>query len=54
MGKSTLNNVYATVSGDFELDSSTMFYIGSVSAGSSVTDNEPSVIPLVSGDAKEY
>lgn len=52
MGKSTLNNVYATVSGDFELDSSTMFYIGSVSAGSSVTDNEPSVIPLVSGDAK--
>jgi hypothetical protein len=49
MGKSTLNNVYATVSGDFSLDSSEMFYIGSVTAGNSVIDNEPSVIPAFAG-----
>nr|MCR5153952.1 hypothetical protein [Lachnospiraceae bacterium] len=51
MGKSTLNNVYVTVSGDFMLaNNSTSYYIGNLMAGSPMYE-EFDVIPLVSGEA---
>ncbi len=34
MGKSPLNNVYFTLEGDFTLSTGTMFYLGTISAGS--------------------
>lgn len=49
MGKSTLNNVMATVEGDFSMNG--MYYIGNVNAGDrSYADFE--VIPNVEGEAK--
>jgi hypothetical protein len=35
MGKSTLNNVYATVEGDYTLTTGNMYYIGNVQSGAS-------------------
>jgi len=51
MGKSTLNNVVATVSGDFVKADGSMFLVGNVTAGSSSYE-EFEVIPLVEGIAK--
>ncbi|SHO54192.1 COG1361 S-layer family protein [Anaerocolumna xylanovorans] len=51
MGKSTLNNVKATVSGDYTLSSGDMLFIGNVEAGSQ-EPAELEVIPSVEGLAK--
>lgn len=51
MGKSTLNNVKATVSGDFTLSTGDMYFIGNVEAGSQQSA-ELEVIPAVEGQAK--
>lgn len=50
MGKSTLSNVYVTISGDFQFESGTMQIIGSVGAGSS-SYQEISIIPMTEGMA---
>ncbi len=51
MGKSTLNNVYFTVEGDFEVANGSSYYYGSLQAG--YPDYvEMDVIPLVEGEAK--
>ncbi len=50
MGRSTLNNVYVTVEGDFELATGNSHYIGNVGPGSPEYV-ECSVRPLVSGEA---
>lgn len=51
MGKSTLNNTYVTVEGDFMLaNGSNSYYIGNISAGMPEYV-EFDVIPLVEGDA---
>lgn len=51
MGKSTLNNTYVTVEGDFTLaNGSNSFYIGNISAGMPEYV-EFDVVPLVEGDA---
>lgn len=51
MGKSTLNNVHASIEGDFKLSSGDMLYIGNVEAGVQEPE-ELEVIPLVEGEAK--
>lgn len=51
MGKSTLNNVHATVEGDFYLSTGSMYFIGNVQAGYS-EHAELEVIPTVEGMAK--
>lgn len=51
MGKSTLNNVKATVSGDYTLSTGDMLFIGNVEAGGQQTA-ELEVIPSVEGQAK--
>lgn len=48
MGKSTLDNVYVTLSGDFAFESGTMQIIGSVMAGSS-SYQEISIVPTMEG-----
>ncbi len=48
MGKSTLDNVYITLSGDYSMEMGTMQIIGSVSAGSS-SYQEISILPLMEG-----
>lgn len=50
MGKSTLSNVYVTLSGDFQFESGTMQIIGSVGAGSREYQ-EISIIPTMEGMA---
>lgn len=51
MGKSTLGNVYVTVSGDFELaNNSAMSYVGAISGYGQEYIN-PQVVPLVGGEA---
>ncbi len=50
MGRSALNNVYATIEGDFSLATGTMYYIGTVGAGSAEYA-ELEAIPLIEGDA---
>lgn len=51
MGKSPLNNVHATVEGDFTLSTGNMLYIGNVEAGN-YEYPEMEVIPTVEGPAK--
>ena len=51
MGKSVLNNVYATVEGDFTLTTGSMYFIGNVEAGASEFA-ELEVIPALEGLAK--
>lgn len=51
MGKSVLNNVYATVEGDFYLSTGSMYFIGNVEAGYSEYA-ELEVIPTVEGMAQ--
>ncbi len=51
MGRSTLNNVYVTVEGDFELATGNSHYIGNVGPGSPEFV-ECTVKPLVSGEAE--
>ena len=52
MGKSTLNNTYVTVEGDFMLaNGSNTYYIGNIAAGMPEYI-EFDVVPLVEGDAK--
>lgn len=51
MGKSTLNNVYATVQGDFLLNTGSMYFIGNVEAGYSEYA-ELEVIPTLEGLSK--
>ncbi|MDF2472852.1 MAG: hypothetical protein K0R21_634 [Anaerocolumna sp.] len=51
MGKSTLNNVYATVQGDYLLSTGSMYFIGNVEAGYSEYA-ELEVIPSLEGLAK--
>lgn len=51
MGKSTLNNVHATVEGDYTLTTGTMYYIGNVEAGMSEYA-ELEVMPAIEGQAK--
>ncbi len=51
MGKSPLNNVYATVEGDYTLSTGSMYFIGNVESGSSDYP-ELEVIPNVEGLAK--
>lgn len=51
MGKSPLNNVYATVEGDFTLSSGNMLYMGNFEAGASDYP-EMEVIPNLEGQAK--
>lgn len=52
MGKSKLNNVFFTVTGDFELaNNSSMHYYGNMEPGASEFV-APSVVPLVEGEAK--
>lgn len=51
MGKSTLSNVYVTISGDYIFESGTMQIIGSVSAGMN-SYQEISILPQVEGMAK--
>ncbi len=51
MGKSTLNNVHASVEGDFYLSTGNMYFIGNVEAGSQEYA-ELEVIPTVEGQAK--
>ncbi|MBQ9118850.1 MAG: hypothetical protein IJY09_02195 [Lachnospiraceae bacterium] len=48
MGKSTLDNVYITLSGDYMLEMGNMQIIGSVMAGSS-SYQEVSIVPLMEG-----
>ncbi len=50
MGRSALNNVYATVEGDFSLTTGTMYYIGTVAAGSAEYA-ELEAMPTIEGDA---
>lgn len=51
MGKSPLNNVKATVSGDYTLSTGDMYFIGNVEAGGQEAA-ELEVIPSVEGQAK--
>ncbi len=51
MGRSTLNNVYVTVEGDFELATGNSHYIGNIGPGSPEFV-ECTVRPLVSGEAE--
>lgn len=51
MGKSTLNNVYATVEGDYSLTTGNMYYIGNVQSGASEYV-EMEIIPMIEGTAK--
>ncbi len=51
MGKSTLNNVHATVEGDYSLSTGNMYFIGNVEAGSQEYA-ELEVIPTIEGQAK--
>lgn len=51
MGKSTLNNVYATVEGDYTLTTGNMYYIGNVQSGASEYV-EMEIIPTIEGTAK--
>ncbi len=51
MGKSTLNNVHASVEGDYYLSTGNMYFIGNVEAGSQEYA-ELEVIPTVEGQAK--
>ncbi|MGB8454660.1 MAG: hypothetical protein WCD89_20315 [Anaerocolumna sp.] len=51
MGKSTLNNVHASVEGDFTLSTGSMYFIGNVDAGGQEYA-ELEVIPTVEGQAK--
>ncbi len=51
MGRSTLNNVYVTIEGDFELATGNSHYIGNVGPGSPEFV-ECTVRPLVSGNAE--
>lgn len=51
LGKSTLNNVKATVSGDFTLSTGDMYFIGNVEAGGQQYA-ELEVLPSVEGQAK--
>ncbi|MFU0827195.1 MAG: CARDB domain-containing protein [Lachnoclostridium sp.] len=51
MGKSPLNNVHATVEGDYTLSTGNMYFIGNVEAGSQEYA-EMEVIPTVEGQAK--
>lgn len=51
MGKSTLSNVYATISGDFQKTDGDKQIIGNVNAGE-VEYVEMDVTPLIEGDAK--
>lgn len=51
LGKSTLNNVKATVSGDYTLSTGDMYFIGNVDAGGQQYA-ELEVIPNVEGQAK--
>ena len=51
MGKSTLSNVRAKISGDFEKSDGTEYFIGNVEAGASEYV-ELDVTPLVAGEAK--
>ena len=51
MGKSTLNNVYFTVEGDFAVANGSSYYYGTLQAG--YPDYiEMDIMPLVAGDAK--
>lgn len=51
MGKSTLNNVYFTLEGDFSVANGDSYYYGSLQAG--MPDYvEMDIIPLVAGEAK--
>jgi hypothetical protein len=50
MGQSTLENVYFTFEGDFQLETGDMSYLGTVEPGTSEYV-EPMVIPLVEGNA---
>lgn len=51
MGKSTLNNVYFTLDGDFSVANGSSYYYGSLQAG--FPDYvEMDIIPLVAGEAK--
>ncbi|MDF2804830.1 MAG: hypothetical protein K0S61_4735, partial [Anaerocolumna sp.] len=51
LGKSTLNNVQASITGDFTLSTGSMYFIGNVEAGSQEFA-ELEVIPSVEGQAK--
>ncbi|SHL43186.1 Uncharacterized conserved protein [Anaerocolumna jejuensis DSM 15929] len=51
MGKSTLSNVKATVSGDYKLSTGDMLFVGNVEAGGQQTP-ELEAIPSVEGEAK--
>ncbi len=51
MGKSQLNNVYATIEGDFYISTGSMYFIGNVQSGYSEFA-ELEVIPTVEGMAK--
>jgi hypothetical protein len=51
MGKSTLNNVIATIEGDFTSTSGNMYFIGNVNAGES-SSAEFEVIPNIEGMAQ--
>ena len=51
MGKSTLNNVYATVEGDYSLNTGSMYYIGNVQSGASEYV-EMEITPTIEGTAK--
>lgn len=51
MGKSPLNNVHASVEGDFKLSTGNMYFIGNVAAGSQEYA-ELEVIPSIEGQAK--
>lgn len=48
MGKSTLDNVYFTLEGDYALETGSMYWLGSMSAGS-YEYIEVSVLPLMEG-----
>ncbi len=50
MGRSSLNNVYVSLEGDFQMESGKTVIIGTVSAGSS-SYQEISILPLVEGMA---
>lgn len=51
MGKSALNNVMATVEGDFIMSGGDMYYLGNVNAGDTAFA-EMEVIPNIEGNAK--
>lgn len=51
LGKSTLNNVQASLTGDFTLSTGSMYFIGNVESGSQEFA-ELEVIPTVEGQAK--